>query len=94
MPSTLSKVFNRIILDRMKTAVEKLLRDHQAGFRKDRFCPDQIAAQSIFVEQSLEWKSSLYINFIDFENTFDSVKKNSSENYETLRDSKQVCISH
>ena len=33
--------------------------------------PDQIAAPRIIVEQSLEWKSSLYINFIDFEKAFD-----------------------
>ena len=71
--STPGKIFNRIILDRMKTAVDELLRDHQAGFRKDRSCPDQIAALRIIVEQSLEWKSSLYINFIDFEKAFDSV---------------------
>ena len=35
--STAGKIFNRIILDRMKTAVDKLLRDHQAGLRKDRY---------------------------------------------------------
>ena len=75
--STPGKIFNRIILDRMKTAVDKLLRDHQAGFRKDRSCPDQIAALRIIVEQSLEWKSSLYINFIDFEKAFDSVDRDS-----------------
>ena len=75
--STPGKVFNRIILDRMKVAVDKLLRDHQAGFRKDRSCSDQIAALRIIVEQSLEWRSSLYINFIDFEKAFDSVDRDS-----------------
>ena len=34
------KVFNRILLDRMKDEVDKILRDHQAGFRKDRSCTD------------------------------------------------------
>lgn len=27
----------------------------------------------IIVEQSLEWNSSLYINFVDYEKTFDSL---------------------
>ena len=53
--STLGKIFNRIILDRMKTAVDKLLRNHQAEFKKKRSCPDIIVALRIIIEQSLEW---------------------------------------
>ncbi|VDP05624.1 unnamed protein product, partial [Schistosoma curassoni] len=37
------KVFNRVLLDRMKDSVDAQLRDQQAGFRKDRSCTDQIA---------------------------------------------------
>ena len=29
----------------------------------------------IIVEQSIEWQSSLYINFIDFEKAFDSISR-------------------
>ena len=86
--STIGNICNRIALDRMKTAVEKLLRDHQARFRKDRPCPDQIAELRIIVEQSLQLKSSVYINFIDFKKAFDSADRLPLENYETLRDSK------
>ena len=64
------KVLNRILLDRMKAAVDDQLRDQQAGFRKGRSCADQIATLRIIVEQSLEWNSSLYINFIDYEKAF------------------------
>ncbi|VDP59445.1 unnamed protein product, partial [Schistosoma curassoni] len=46
-----------------------------AGFRKDRSCTDQIAILRIIVEQSIEWNSSLYINFIDYEKAFDSVDR-------------------
>ena len=60
------KVFNRIVLNRMKDEVDTKLRDHQAGFRKDRSCTDQIATLQIIVEQSLEWNTPLYINFIDY----------------------------
>ncbi|VDO92593.1 unnamed protein product [Schistosoma margrebowiei] len=63
------------MLDRMKDAVDAELRDQQAGFRKDRSCTDQIATLRIIVEQSVEWNSSLYINFIDYEKAFDSVDR-------------------
>ena len=59
------KVLSRVILERLKTAVDEKLRDQQAGFRKDRSCTDQIATMRIILEQSLEWNSSLYINFLD-----------------------------
>ncbi len=52
------KVFNRILLERMKDAVDPQLRDEQAGFRQNRSCTDQIATLRIIVEQSLEWNSS------------------------------------
>ncbi|VDP44518.1 unnamed protein product [Schistosoma curassoni] len=69
------KVFNRVLLNRMKDTLDAQLRDQQAGFRKDRLCTDQIATLWIIVEQSVEWNSSLYINFIDYEKAFDSVDR-------------------
>ncbi|VDP59331.1 unnamed protein product [Schistosoma curassoni] len=69
------KVFNRVLLNRMKGAADAQLRDQQAGFRKDRLCTDQIATLWIIVEQSVEWNSSLFINFIDYEKAFDSVDR-------------------
>ena len=71
------KVLNRILLERMKAPVDQYLRKNQAGFRNDRSCPDQIATLRIIIEQSLKWKCSLYINFIDFKKTFDSVNRDS-----------------
>ena len=69
------KVLNRILLQRLKAAVDKKLRDHQAGFRMGRACADQIAALRIILEQSLEYNTSLYVNFIDFEKAFDSLDR-------------------
>ncbi|VDO80586.1 unnamed protein product [Schistosoma margrebowiei] len=63
------------MLNRMKDSVDAQLRDQQAGFREDRSCTDQIATLRIIVEQSTEWNSSLYINFIDYEKAFDSVDR-------------------
>ena len=69
------KVFNRVLLERMKATIDAQLRDEQAGFRQNRSCTDQIATLRIIVEQSLEWNSPLYINFIDYEKAFDSVDR-------------------
>ncbi|XP_043943589.1 uncharacterized protein LOC122815288, partial [Protopterus annectens] len=69
------KVFNRILLERIKDTTDKKLREEQAGFRKNRSCIDQIATLRIIVEQSVEWNSPLYINFVDFEKAFDSVDR-------------------
>ena len=35
-----SKVFNRVLLNRMRNAIDTHLKDQQAGFRKDRSCTD------------------------------------------------------
>ena len=51
------KELNRVLLERMKEAVDPKLRDQQAGFRRIRSCADQIASLRIIVEQSLEWLS-------------------------------------
>ncbi|VDO89009.1 unnamed protein product [Schistosoma margrebowiei] len=75
MLSIPGQVFKRVLLNRMKDAVDAQLRDQQAGFRKDRLCTDQIATLRIIVEQSVEWNSSLYINFIDYEKPVDSVDR-------------------
>ena len=68
-----SKVFCRILLGRIKTAIDKKLRQEQAGFRKRRGCTDQIFALRNIIEQTLEWNCPLYINFIDFKKAFDSI---------------------
>ena len=49
-----SKVLNRIILERVREAVNPKLRDQQAGFRRNRSCLDQIASLRIIVDQSME----------------------------------------
>ncbi|VDP57817.1 unnamed protein product [Schistosoma curassoni] len=51
----------------MKDAVDALLRDQRAGFRSDRLCTERIETLRIIVEQSVEWNSSLHIDYIDYE---------------------------
>ncbi|KAK4470008.1 hypothetical protein MN116_000037, partial [Schistosoma mekongi] len=73
--SVLGKVFNRVLLNRLKDPIDTQLRDQQAGFCKDRSCTDLIATLRFIVEQSIEWNSPLYINFLDYEKAFDSVDR-------------------
>ena len=60
--SITSKVFSRIILQDITTALDKLLRQEQAVLRQ-------------ILEQSHEWNSSLYVVFMDFEKAFDSLHR-------------------
>lgn len=50
-----------------------MMRDEQAEFRQERSCVDQIATLRIINEQTIEWQTSLFLNFIDFQKSFDSV---------------------
>ena len=64
----------------MKEALDNKLRDEQAGFRQERSCTDQIATLRMIIEQSIEWNSSLYMNFVDFKRAFDSVDRGATWN--------------
>lgn len=73
--SLTSKIFSRIILQRTTTAVDTILRQEQAGFRKGRSCIDHIFVLRQILEQSHEWNSPLYLVFVDFEKAFDSLHR-------------------
>jgi hypothetical protein len=70
-----SKVFSRIILNRIKDSIEMRLRKEQAGFRRHRSCVDLINTLRIILEQSTEWQNTLYLTFISFEKAFDSINR-------------------
>jgi hypothetical protein len=77
--SELGRVFNRTLLESMRGTVDVRLRDHQAGFRRDRSCSDQIATLRIIVESP--WSGiphSTYINLMDFRKSVDSLHCGSS----------------
>ena len=75
--SLTSKIFSRIILQRITTAVDGILRQEQAGFRKGKSCIDHIFILRQILEQSHEWNGSLYVVFVDFEKAFDSLHRDS-----------------
>jgi hypothetical protein len=47
------KIFCRVLLQRLKQSIERVLREEQAGFRSGRGCTDQIFVLRSIVEQSL-----------------------------------------
>jgi len=59
-----------LILERIRKAVDPKSREEQAGLREGRSCKDQIVTLYIIIEQSLEWQSPLYVNFVDFKKAF------------------------
>ena len=73
--SITSKVFCRIILQRITTAIDKLLCQEQAGFRKVKSCINHIFVLCQNLEQSHEWNSSLYVVFVDFEKASNSLHR-------------------
>lgn len=58
-------------------AIDKQLREEQAGFQKGRGCVDHIFTLRNIIEQCTEWQRQLYINFVDFEKAFDSIHRDS-----------------
>ena len=75
--STTSKVFSKIILNRLDAGIDPQLRNEQAGFRKGKSCSYHIFTLRQILEQSKEWNTTLYATFIDLEKAFDSVHRES-----------------
>ena len=72
-----SKVPSRVIIDRIRSGVDKYLRNEQTGFRKGRGITEQIFTLRNIIKQANEWQATLYLNFIDFEKASDSVHRDS-----------------
>ncbi|XP_075163054.1 uncharacterized protein LOC142235681 [Haematobia irritans] len=69
-----NKVISHILNKRLSDFVNPSLRNEQAGFRARRSCVDHVNTIRIIVEQSVEWRSPLYLSFIDFTKAFDTIR--------------------
>lgn len=81
--STLSvsgKVSNRVLLGQIENSVDIQPRDHRSGFLKDLSCTDRISTLRIISGQSIGWNSSVYTNFLDYENEFNGVNRRTLRN--------------
>ena len=63
----------KIILNRLKPEVEKIIAEEQAGFRSGRSSTEQIFNLRILCERYLQHQQDLYHVFIDFKKAFDRV---------------------
>ena len=70
--SLTSKVFRKIVQERLTAALEKCIRKQQAGLRNGS---DHIVTLMNIFEQAREWNSTVYANFIDFEKAFNSIHR-------------------
>ena len=62
-----------VLLKRIQEYIDVKLREEQAGFREQRSCHEQIFTLRNIIEQSLEFRSPLIINYVDFKKAFDSI---------------------
>ena len=70
-----SKVFTRVILNRLKPKAEASLRESQCGFRRGRGFVDQLFTLRIFMEKARELQQPIYVCFIDLRKAYDSVNR-------------------
>lgn len=68
-----NKIIAHILNKRITATIEPELRNEQSGFRRGKSCIDHISSLRIIVEESVEWRSPLYLLFIDFERAFDTL---------------------
>ena len=72
--SITAKVYNKILLNRIRDHVDPILRSNQAGFRSGRSCAQQIHILRI-VEGFQDYQPPLTVTFIDFKKAFDSINR-------------------
>ena len=74
--SVVAKQYNRMLLNRIRGPVDKLLRDNQNGFRQHRGTLEPILALRRLIEEvSRKKDAELFVIFIDFFKAFDSVNR-------------------
>ena len=73
--SIAAKVYNRVLLNRIRDPVDKILSKNQAGFRKGRSCIQQIHILRRIIEGAYSESIPLFITFVDFKKAFDSIDR-------------------
>ena len=73
--SIAAKVYNKILLMRIRDHVDPMLRKNQAGFRPGRSCSQQIHILRRIMEAFGSYQLPLTITFIDFKKAFDSINR-------------------
>ena len=71
-----AKVYNRLLLNRLRPVLDQLLRPNQNGFRPLRSTSAQILALRRIVEEVRNHRKEAVLVFIDFRKAFDSINRN------------------
>ena len=68
-------LYNRLILNRISSRIDAILRKNQAGFRNIRSCIQQIYILRRIMDGDFSQNMPLFITFVDFQNPFDSIDR-------------------
>ena len=72
---TIAKVYEKILVKRIRSEIETKLLEAQSGFRPGRSTHDHIFALRTIINRTLEAEKEIYIGFIDMEKAFDRVPR-------------------
>jgi hypothetical protein len=75
LTSVVAKVYNRMILNRIRPVLDPLLHNNQNGFRAKRTTTSQVLALRKIIEGVVKKNLSAVITFIDFKKAFDSIHR-------------------
>jgi hypothetical protein len=78
-----SKIYTRILDNRLREQVEDTLEDSQYGFRKNRSMQDAIFVIRQLTDKTINFDKEMHLRFIDLEKAFDRI--NRSEVFGLLR---------
>lgn len=70
----MTKLYERIIENRIRSVIEPLLGEEQHRYTKDRSTTDLIFGMRQVVEKAWECNGRLYVAFIDLQKAFDSIE--------------------
>ncbi|CAH2103439.1 unnamed protein product [Euphydryas editha] len=72
--SNLYKIFSKVILNRISSALDENQPREQAGFRSDFSTMDHIHVVKQVIQKSNEYGKTYYLAFVDYSKAFDSLK--------------------